>query len=426
MDVFDFISTENHENQSQNLDLDTEKTDSLTSSDYVPREFSTLSSNDSDTEKNTINEYVPGCFEGPEKTLEVVFRSGFGAEEGLRCFTKEQLDQLCYLAKCNILSKISNSHMDAYVLSESSLFVYKHRFVMKTCGTTTLLHCLKTLLKFADRLNMELTWVGYSRKNLLFPSAQSWPHSSFSDEIDYINSHAKLQDRLRGAGHILGPITGDHWFVYVADHDVPFYTSANLLQAPQPSTERTMNMMMFDIHPTVTNIFYKINTPTAKEMTLQSGINTLVPGAVIDEAAFTPCGYSMNAILHDAYFTIHITPEQQCSYASFETNNCLSSYDALVRNVLNVFRPKRFVLTMFGDEAAMAVISKPTDPRKILLPGGGGPPALYSRTSLSCTNVESDLCCLMGVYVLDTSIIARNPSVEWISAEQRPRGNTLM
>ena len=43
---------------------------------------------------------------------------------------------------------------------------------MKTCGTTTLLRCLSSLLQFADVLGMELTWVGYSRKNLLFPNAQ--------------------------------------------------------------------------------------------------------------------------------------------------------------------------------------------------------------------------------------------------------------
>ena len=114
-------------------------------------------------------EYVPGCFEGPEKTMEVVFKTGVGAEEGLRALTREQLDYLCTQAKCTILSKISSNYIDAYVLSESSLFIYKHKYIMKTCGTTTLLRCLSSLLQFADALGMKLTWVGYSRKNLLYP-----------------------------------------------------------------------------------------------------------------------------------------------------------------------------------------------------------------------------------------------------------------
>jgi len=363
----------------------------------------------------------------------VVFRPTVGQAGGLRLLSRAQLDLLCTQAKCTILSQIGNNHMDAYVLSESSMFVYKHRFIMKTCGTTTLLRCLSSLLQFADELGMELTWVGYSRKNLLFPSAQQWPHSSFGDEIKYLASHEKLQDRLRGAGHILGPVTGDHWFVYVADHDpssappaapaapapaaspdlitsvppaVPLQRSGSasqlqLLGQQAPSTERTINMMMFDMAPEVANLFFQKTCPTGKAMTARSGICNLVPGALIDETAFSPCGYSMNAILHDAYSTIHITPEPECSYCSFETNTCLRSYDAMVRNVLTVFKPKRFVLTMFGDEAALdkaCIPELPTNAKTIQVPSFGS----FSRTSLSSTRVETDLCCLMACYSFDT------------------------
>lgn len=62
--------------------------------------------------------------------------------------------------------------MDAFILSESSLFIMSNRLVIKTCGTTTLLRCLGTLLRYGDELGMVLEWVGYSRKNLNNPSAQ--------------------------------------------------------------------------------------------------------------------------------------------------------------------------------------------------------------------------------------------------------------
>jgi hypothetical protein len=65
---------------------------------------------------------------------------------------------LCTQAKCTILSQIGNNHMDAYVLSESSMFVYKHRFIMKTCGTTTLLVAVEPLLKAAAGLGLSLEW----------------------------------------------------------------------------------------------------------------------------------------------------------------------------------------------------------------------------------------------------------------------------
>ena len=70
--------------------------------------------------------------------------------------------------------------------------------------------CLSTLLQYADELGMIFDWLGYSRKNLLFPSAQLWPHSNFGDEINYLKTHEKLQDRLRGSGHILGIHTPFH------------------------------------------------------------------------------------------------------------------------------------------------------------------------------------------------------------------------
>ena len=159
--------------------------------------------------------------------------------------------------------------------------------------------------------------------------------------------------------------------------------------------------MMFDMAPEVAKLFFKSTCETGKEMTARAGIDHLCPGATIDETAFSPCGYSMNAILHDAYFTIHITPEKECSYASFETNASLPSYASMVRNVLNVFRPKRFVLTMFADEAAIdSMVELPTDPKKIAVAGFG----VYARTSLASTKVETDLCCLMGGYALDPSV----------------------
>ena len=399
-------------------------------------------------------DYIPGCFEGPEKTMEVCFIPGIGDERGLRALSRKKLDYLCTEAKCSILSKVSNSYMDAYVLSESSLFVYKHRYIMKTCGTTTLLHCLDSLLRFADELKMELMWVGYSRKNLLFPTQQAWPHSNFGDEIEYLNSHKLLQDRLNGVAHILGPVTGDHWFVYVADNPphmeavvrnyqltnrnslsdsdendalisrgVTKSMSTNSLSSSCAGVDLassmmtmegvTMNMMMFDLDATVSKLFYQPTecnsnsekspsdlTPAAaigKSMTKASGIDHLVPGAIIDESSFCPCGYSMNAILHDAYSTIHVTPEPECSYASFETNTTLRGYSPLVRNVLNVFGPKRFVLTMFADEVAHNSLKElPTESREFLIPKIG----MYQRTNLSCTNIGSDLHCTMACYSL--------------------------
>lgn len=414
------------------------------------RSLSNVSCNSSTTgEQGSTEEYTPGTFEGPEKTMEVVFKTSSKGKQsdidddakksniGLRAFSREQLDRICRKAKCTIMSKCSNQHMDSYVLSESSLFIYEQRLIMKTCGTTTLLRCLPVILEYADEIGLDMAWLGYSRKNFLFPSAQMWPHANFGDEMRYINTHEKLQKRLGGEGYILGPVTGDHWFVYIAENlkqrILEVAPSSTVAMLPNASTTnisdtpaifdyessnppilhdhhaamyfkqhhmhyRTMNMMMFDMARETSSIFHGAdNGLTAKEMTAKAGIQALCPGALIDEQSFNPCGYSMNAILHDAYSTIHIAPEEDCSYVSFETNTRLTTYDPLVRQVLSVFRPKRFVLTMFGDDLFLKSLrAVPTDKLCINLPAHQG---LYKRTSVSSTMIEQQKqCCIMACY----------------------------
>jgi S-adenosylmethionine decarboxylase len=111
------------------------------------------------------------------------------------------------------------------------------------------------------------------------------------------------------------------------------------------------------------------------------------PDARIDAYLFTPCGFSANGVIpapggsptgtkkgSDAthYFTVHVTPEPQCSYASFETNvparQCGRETADIVDQVVRIFKPGRFSVTLFeakpsGDEvvAKTAIKSKRMD-----------------------------------------------------------------
>jgi len=73
-------------------------------------------------------------FEGSEKRISVTFAAAAGASTppppaGLRTLTRTQLDAMLDLAACQIVSSRSNEHFDAYVLSESSCFVYPGEWV---------------------------------------------------------------------------------------------------------------------------------------------------------------------------------------------------------------------------------------------------------------------------------------------------------
>lgn len=93
-----------------------------------------------------VNVLPNPIFEGSEKRLEVHFThadSSTASACGLRAIPRSTLDTLMELAACEIVSCTSNAHLDSYVLSESSLFVYPQTWILKTCGTTKLLNCLE-------------------------------------------------------------------------------------------------------------------------------------------------------------------------------------------------------------------------------------------------------------------------------------------
>ena len=112
-------------------------------------------------------------FEGSEKRVEIDFNfTASTPDAGLRALSRAQLDELMSLAACTIVSQRRNEFLDAYVLSESSLFVYPTKWVLKTCGTTKLLNAVPRLLEMASALGMESRRCMYSRASFLFPEQQ--------------------------------------------------------------------------------------------------------------------------------------------------------------------------------------------------------------------------------------------------------------
>lgn len=60
--------------------------------------------------------------------------------------------------------------------------------------------------------------------------------------------------------------------------------------------------------------------------------------------------FSSSPTIQGTYWTIHITPEPEFSYVSFETNLSQTSYDDLVRRVVDVFKPGKLVTTLFVNQ----------------------------------------------------------------------------
>ena len=352
------------------------------------------------------------------------------------------------IVKCKVLSVLKNEHVDAYLLSESSMFVFPHKLILKTCGTTTLLTGLPELLRIASQV-AGFGSVGsavatpyrvfYSRKSFMFPDKQMHPHKSWRDEVEYLDDWF-----LNGSAYMVGKMNGEHWYLYLTNPgamlsppltptnelfdplDVGGSTETKMLSFPEAQDivyknigggrdggsgngifDETLEVLMTDLDQERAKQFFLENASAvaagqyrpqhcggdkagqevqvSEELTGEEGGHALgsvvtkacgladvyptssYPGARIDSYLFSPCGFSANAIIPSPdpkiptthYFTVHVTPEPHCSYASFETNvpgrQSMAGRETaeVVEHVVGIFRPGRFSVTLFEAKNSM-------------------------------------------------------------------------
>ncbi|XP_004458669.1 S-adenosylmethionine decarboxylase proenzyme 1-like [Dasypus novemcinctus] len=142
----------------------------------------------------------------------------------------------------------------------------------------------------------------------------------------------------------MGWVNSDSGYLHTMD-----FPETRVISQP----DQTLEILMSELDPAVMDQLYMKDDVTAKNVTHESGIHDLIPSSVINATLLNPCGYSMNGMkLDGTYWTIHITPEPEFSYVSFETNLSLTSYDDLIRKVVEVFRPGKFMTTLFVNQSS--------------------------------------------------------------------------
>ncbi|KAI9096188.1 S-adenosylmethionine decarboxylase [Phlyctochytrium arcticum] len=318
---------------------------------------------------------------------------------GLRTVERAVWEDMLSIVKCQVLNVIENECVDAYLLSESSMFVYSHRLILKTCGTTTLLHAVPKILEIARKYCglYDVNAVFYSRKAFLFPEKQIYPHGRWGDEVDYLDK-LFLEDEFETAAYVVGNISGDHWCLYMCtplrlDHDGVEVSDSSSRDSDSGSTiidgedeeedDVTLEVLMTNLDPDTMKTFWRTAQEAAAAQELktatgndtiaaqkagqrvyyETGISNIYPKAQVDDFLFDPCGYSLNGLLGPYYFTIHVTPEDICSYASFETSipvkrffphsrpgseKEFDTFEDVIQRVVACFKPGIFSTTLFS------------------------------------------------------------------------------
>ncbi len=260
-------------------------------------------------------------FEGPEKKLEIILAAPM---KGLRSGSESKWKSVAHACGAEIISNIKTKELDAYLLSESSLFVWDDRILMITCGRTRLVKAVPEILTFVPP--GEIVFFFYERKNLMYPKIQP---------SDFENDVASLVPYFPGKSYRLGPANHDHIHIF-------YYSAA---PAP-PGNDTTFEILMHDLPEDVIDRFHPKAGDTAESLEKRTGINRLLAYDFTDRHLFTPYGYSVNCIQGSTYVTAHVTPEPDGSYASFETNHPDPLSADMTSNVLDIFRPGRFSLVL--------------------------------------------------------------------------------
>lgn len=271
-------------------------------------------------------------FEGSEKKLDVMVSQG---AVNFRQLPRSFWANLVACAKAEILSEICNADCDAYLLSESSLFVWDSRVLILTCGNSTLISAAISLLNFIGVDNLQR--LSYQRKNEFFAHLQQ---SAFQEDVTL------LRQIIPGRAYRIGHLDTHHHysFDYVSEE----------LTVSRPSTT---SLQMYHINAAVAQ-YLRSEALSINGVRQLLMFDTLFVDFKYDDHLFSPAGYSINGISGDKYFTIHVTPNELSSYVSFETNIELNQYPvAILPRLLHILQPRSWDMVACKEMPIMVDLS---------------------------------------------------------------------
>ena len=276
----------------------------------------------------------PQFFEGPEKKVELAVIDGYPS---LRSRELEFWYGVVRAAGADVLSVMRTDAIDAYLLSESSLFVYDELVTMITCGQTALVAAIEAMLEAIEP--DAISTLVYERKNEHLPRQQP---TSF------------VEDARRLALLVPGRAVR---FGHGREHAVRmFHTTREY----HPATDaRTLEILMHGIGPERAARFRGLDS--GANIARGLGLSRALEGHRLDEHVFAPAGYSLNAVRGTAYTTLHVTPQHVGSYVSFETNTpeFVDDLSGLVNEVVHAFQPEAFDVVVFEPTDAQMSVEVP-------------------------------------------------------------------
>jgi S-adenosylmethionine decarboxylase len=257
-------------------------------------------------------------YEGTEKRLEICVK-----EFDLLTFPDAFWQKMVAQSGAFIISKIENTQLKAYLLSESSLFVWHNKLLLITCGNT---HLVKAAQFFQKQVDKQLI------QSLLFHRHQA--HLPDLQKSNFAQDTALLKTHFQGATkHWQGNYRGD-LFLFG--------------EAPTGAVKTKQILML---HGLCGAFASSLQSGTADQLQIESRLALLIffPNLQIDQFTFQPKGYSLNALAGEQYLTIHITPEKLSTYLSVESSFEAQTMQPFIEHLHALFQPQQSNLMSFID-----------------------------------------------------------------------------
>ena len=287
-------------------------------------------------------------FEGSEKKATIIIDPR--QLSLLNDFTDDFWHQLVQCADAQILSSISNKNCKAFVLSESSLFIWHDRLLIITCGNTRLVRSVEYFIQQVGKDKIEQ--VLYQRKNEYFAEAQA---STFHDDVQLLSQY------VNGATHRFGKLDNHHHYVFHQDDSLhktsSSHNDSNLTKNKNfqaSANDKTYGLSVYQMGKKASDAFTTADI-SAQQIRTFLQLDTLLDDFLVDDFVFDPFGYSINAIKGSDYLTIHVTPQENGSYVSIESSINLIKLTPIF---LSILKPKSFGLLCFNEFDFNGLIEK--------------------------------------------------------------------
>jgi len=291
-------------------------------------------------------------YEGVEKKL-ILMYSGARNVSIRKAIKEEVWHKVVEAVDAKVLSVMRGDHIDAYLLSESSLFIFDDKIYLKTCGTTRIFNSVKVIVTnlLEEIPGINLTRVAYSRPTYRFPDRQLKGYGQgFEKEVELLRKVTMEVTERSWASTIHN--TGDGITFHSSSLSLSGMTKKHMV--PEGRTENRecnkgnmcMDLAMFDMDQSkLKDFFGEVNV--LEKFCIRGFLPMDSPGLQIDDYNFQPCGYSLNALDGEYYWCVHVTPEAQYSYFSFETNH--PSASEIYQKLKDFYSPERAIV-LWADE----------------------------------------------------------------------------